>query len=101
MVLYPSAFTQREEGVPINGLVWMGSKEFMAEQIEAKLKAGFNCIKLKIGALKFEEEYQLLKALRNRFSEKDITIRVDANGILRLGRPIPLRAIGQIKNSLH
>ena len=80
MVLYPSAFTQKEEGVPINGLVWMGSKEFMAEQIEAKLKAGFNCIKLKIGALKFEEEYQLLKALRNRFSEKDITIRVDANG---------------------
>lgn len=80
MVLYPSVFTQKEEGVPINGLVWMGSKEFMAEQIEAKLKAGFNCIKLKIGALKFEEEYQLLKALRNRFSEKDITIRVDANG---------------------
>ncbi len=79
-MLFPSDFTQKEKPVPINGLIWMGEKEFMFEQIKAKLAEGFNCIKLKIGAINFEEELALLKYIRQQFSAKEIEIRVDANG---------------------
>ena len=79
-LLYPSAFTGGEQGIPINGLIWMGTPEFMKEQIRAKLEAGFRCIKMKIGAIDFETELALLKEIRKEFSAKDITLRVDANG---------------------
>lgn len=79
-VLFPSAFTRGEEGIPINGLVWMGDPDFMQEQISSKIKAGFNCIKLKIGAIDFEAEMELLKGIRAQFSPEEITLRVDANG---------------------
>ena len=78
--LFPSEFTQGKAQIPINGLIWMGSPDFMKEQIKEKLSQGFRCIKMKIGAIDFEEEYNLLKALRNEFSVDDIEIRVDANG---------------------
>ncbi len=79
-MLYPSAFTRGEKGIPINGLIWMGTPEFMKQQIRTKLDAGFRCLKLKIGALDFETEFELLKAIRNEFSADEITLRVDANG---------------------
>lgn len=78
--LYPSSFVQGEKKIPINGLVWMGSLEFMQEQIDAKLAEGFSCIKLKIGALDFDAEYSLIQQLRKRYAVADLTIRVDANG---------------------
>lgn len=78
--LFPSAFTRGEAGIPINGLVWMGEKRFMKEQIEAKIDQGFSCIKLKIGAIDFEDEVELLRLIRKEFSREDIEIRVDANG---------------------
>lgn len=78
-VLFPSAFTRGEKGIPINGLIWMGTPEFMKQQIRAKLDAGFRCIKMKIGALDFDTEFSLLKAIRNEFSLEEITLRVDAN----------------------
>jgi len=78
--LFPSAFTRGEQGIPINGLIWMGTPEFMKQQIRAKLEAGFRCIKMKIGALNFETEFELLKAIRSEFSPEEITLRVDANG---------------------
>lgn len=78
-ILFPSAFTRGEQGIPINGLIWMGTPEFMKQQIRAKLDAGFRCIKMKIGALDFETEFSLLKAIRNEFSPEEITLRVDAN----------------------
>lgn len=77
--LYPSCFTQHEEGIPINGLVWMGDKKFMYNQILEKINSGFDCIKIKIGALDFKTEIDLLKNVRKEFSTKDIEIRVDAN----------------------
>lgn len=77
--LFPSAFTRGEQGIPINGLIWMGSPEFMKQQIKAKLDAGFHCIKMKIGALDFETEFEILKAIRKEFSPEEITLRVDAN----------------------
>lgn len=78
--LFPSKFTQNEAPIAINGLIWMGSEAFMKQQIEEKLKAGFSCIKMKIGAIDFQKEIDLLKAIRKDFSAKDIELRVDANG---------------------
>ncbi|MFC2504791.1 MAG: o-succinylbenzoate synthase [Capnocytophaga ochracea] len=78
--LFPSNFTKGKDAIPINGLIWMGSPDFMKAQIKEKLAQDFRCIKMKIGAIDFEEEYRILKALRNEFSASDIEIRVDANG---------------------
>lgn len=77
---FPSPFSRGEDFIAINGLVWMGNKIFMSEQINTLLKKGFNCIKLKVGALDFDEELDLIKAIRNEFSARDVIIRVDANG---------------------
>ena len=74
--LFPSDFTTGKDAIPINGLIWMGSPDFMKAQIKEKLAQGFRCIKMKIGAIDFEEEYRILKALRNEFSASDIEIRV-------------------------
>ncbi len=79
-ILFPSEFTQGKQGIPINGLIWMGTPEFMKQQIRTKIDAGFRCIKMKIGALDFDTEYELLKTIRNEFSPQEITLRVDANG---------------------
>lgn len=79
-LLHPSKFTEGLDVVPINGLVWMGEKSFMKEQILDKIKNGFSCIKLKIGAIDFNAELDLLKFIRSEFSSKEIEIRVDANG---------------------
>ena len=78
--LFPSNFTKGREGIAINGLIWMGTKEFMYRQIKDKLKAGFTTIKLKIGAIDFQSELDLLKFIRSQFSPNEITLRVDANG---------------------
>lgn len=79
-ILFPSQFTQGKKSIPINGLVWMGTPEFMKQQIKEKIEKGFQCIKMKIGAIDFETEINILKQLRKEFSVKDIEIRVDANG---------------------
>lgn len=78
--LWDTPFSRGEQGIPINGLIWMGSYTHMLAQIEAKMQAGFRCIKLKIGAIHFEEELSLLKMIRRHFSAKEIELRVDANG---------------------
>ncbi len=77
-------FFQNQATIPINGLIWMGDYGFMESQIEKKLAEGFNCIKMKIGAIHFDQEFQLLKKIRNRFSPQEITLRVDANGAFSL-----------------
>jgi o-succinylbenzoate synthase len=78
--LFPSAFTQGEAGIPINGLVWMGDKDFMQKQIREKIAAGYHCIKLKVGALDFETELEIISGIRQQFSPEDIELRLDANG---------------------
>jgi o-succinylbenzoate synthase len=78
--LLPSQFTGGEKSIPINGLVWMGEKEFMKNQIKKKIEIGFTCIKMKIGAIDFDTEIELLKSIRKEFSSKEIELRVDANG---------------------
>lgn len=78
--IFPSQFSRGEVGIPINGLIWMGDKEFMKKQISEKLKSGFSCIKMKIGAIDFHTELDLLGSVRKEFSVTDIELRVDANG---------------------
>ncbi|WP_418636874.1 o-succinylbenzoate synthase [Winogradskyella sp.] len=78
--LFPSEFSRGKDGIPINGLVWMGNEDFMRTQIKDKIEAGFSCIKLKIGAIDFQTELDILKSIRKEFSVSDIELRVDANG---------------------
>ena len=78
--LYDTPFARGEEGITINGLVWMGTFEEMYSRLEAKLKAGFHCVKLKIGAIDFDKELDLIKHIREAFDKNTIELRVDANG---------------------
>lgn len=80
MILFPSAFTEGQKSIPINGLIWMGTPEFMKEQIDEKIAQGFDCIKLKIGAIDFDEELRLIRYIRTHFPPEKVEIRVDANG---------------------
>ena len=90
--LFPSEFTKHEDTIPINGLIWMGTEHFMKTQIQEKLEAGFSCIKMKIGAIDFQTEIDLLKSIRKQFSSQDIELRVDANGAFK-----PSEALEKLK----
>lgn len=83
MILFPSDFTRGERSIPINGLLWMGAKEYMLEQLGKKLEEGFSCIKMKIGAIDFQHEIDVLTEIRKNYSAADIEIRVDANGAFK------------------
>lgn len=78
--IFPSEFTRANAAIDINGLIWMGDKSFMKEQIAQKLSEGFSCIKMKIGAIDFKTEINLLRSIRSEFSASEIELRVDANG---------------------
>lgn len=78
--LFPSKFTNGEDSIPINGLIWMGSANFMKEQIRDKIDNGFKCLKMKIGAIDFDTELQILTSVRKEFNSDDLELRVDANG---------------------
>ncbi len=79
-LFFESEFTRGKAAIPINGLVWMGNKDFMLQQIAQKLSDGFSCIKIKVGAIDFEEEVSLLAYLREQYPKEKIEIRLDANG---------------------
>ncbi len=73
-------FARGEEGIPINGLIWMGAFDEMSRRLDEKLSQGFHCIKLKIGAIDFDEELSLIRRIRERYGSDDVQLRVDANG---------------------
>ncbi|MFH0758541.1 MAG: o-succinylbenzoate synthase [Bacteroidota bacterium] len=79
-ILFPSDFTEGRSGIPTNGLIWMGQKEFMLEQIRSKMEAGFRVLKMKVGALDFQEEVDMLHWIRSAYRNGDLEIRLDANG---------------------
>ena len=79
-LLFDTPFGRGEEGIPINGLVWMGRYDEMLQRMEEKLEKGFRCVKLKIGAIDFEQELDLVKRIRDRFSFHEVELRLDANG---------------------
>ena len=78
--LWNTSFASSEKGIPINGLIWMGDYDYMFGQVKTKIEQRFRCIKLKIGAINFEDELNLLRYIRKHFSADQITLRVDANG---------------------
>ena len=78
--LFPSAFTDAKRSIPINGLIWMGEEDYLYEQLHKKVKQGFNCIKVKVGALDFDSEIRFLEALRKRYPASQVQLRLDANG---------------------
>jgi len=78
--LSSTPFARGQEGIPINGLVWMGDFEAMAARLEQKLAQGFKCVKIKIGAIDFDDELALIHRLRNRYDSTQVELRVDANG---------------------
>ncbi len=78
--LWHTPFAEGKEGIPINGLIWMGNFDEMYRRIEEKMRLGFRCIKVKIGAIDFNKELELLEHIRKHFSPEQIELRVDANG---------------------
>ncbi|MFT6924136.1 MAG: o-succinylbenzoate synthase [Crocinitomicaceae bacterium] len=91
-IYFNNAFTSGQKQIPINGLVWMGDPEFMQDQIEKKIEAGFSTIKMKIGAIDFDSEIRLLQGIRSNYSPEEITLRVDANGAFN-----PEEALNKLK----
>ena len=79
-VIFDTPFARGEEGITINGLVWMGNYEEMLQRLEEKMRAGFRCVKLKIGAIDFDRELDLVRHIRSAFTKEQIELRVDANG---------------------
>ncbi|MES2732009.1 MAG: o-succinylbenzoate synthase [Bacteroidota bacterium] len=79
-IIFDNPFVHGKQSLAINGLIWMGSEEWMQQQIDEKLRDGYQCIKMKIGAIDFEQECRLLQYIRQHYSASQVTLRVDANG---------------------
>ncbi|RRD03063.1 o-succinylbenzoate synthase [Prevotella sp. OH937_COT-195] len=90
--LSDTPFADGKEGIPINGLVWMGTYDEMLQRMEDKLEKGFRCVKIKIGAIDFNDEMELLRLIRKRFSKDSVELRVDANGAF-----LPSEALSKIE----
>lgn len=88
-VYFPSSFTEGNSAIEINGLIWMGDFDEMIARIDEKVKGGFRCIKLKIGAIDWKKEIDMIEYIRRKFSEHDLTIRVDANGAFTMDNALP------------
>lgn len=85
----------------INGLIWMGSYEEMHARIEEKLQAGFRCIKLKIGAINFEDEMSLIRRIRAEYPHEAVELRVDANGAFLPGSDVETKLAELARYDIH
>ena len=94
--LSATPFARGQEGIPINGLVWMGDFDTMAARLEQKLAQGFSCVKIKIGAIDFADEIALIARLRDRYGSDRIELRVDANGAFS-----PTEALDRLQQLSH
>lgn len=88
-VYYPSPFVAGRNEIEINGLVWMGDFDRMIERIDTKVRDGFKCIKLKIGAIDWAKEIEMIEYIRREYSPEDLMIRVDANGGFSMDSALP------------
>lgn len=86
---FQSPFVEGKSELLINGLVWMGNYDEMLARINEKIEAGFRCIKLKIGAIDWKKEVDLLSYIRSNFSQEELEIRVDANGAFTMEQALP------------
>ena len=89
-IVFPSAWTEGRTLLPTHGLIWMDSAQGLVAQVRAKVAAGFDVIKMKIGALPLEEELAVLRTVRGEFPH--VTIRLDANGAFTSPQLPPLFA---------
>lgn len=71
-------FARGEAGIPIHHLIWMDSIDHMLAAMQQGIDAGFTCLKMKVGALPFADEWELLRQAHTAFPEAEL--RVDANG---------------------
>ncbi|MBC7450304.1 MAG: o-succinylbenzoate synthase, partial [Cytophagales bacterium] len=78
--IFDTSFYDYGTPIMINGLVWMNDPEHMYQQARQKIEAGFTCVKLKVGAIDFEKECQVLYKIREEFPEDQIMLRIDGNG---------------------
>ncbi len=88
-IYFPTPFTKGKDSIEINGLVWMGDFDKMIERIDEKVAQGFHCIKLKIGAIDWRKEVEMIEYVRNKYSDSTLEIRVDANGGFSMDNALP------------
>jgi o-succinylbenzoate synthase len=69
--------------IKINGLIWMDNIEDMWNAALKKGREGFECLKLKVGALDHDSECRLIEKVRKEFPR--LTLRLDANGGFTVG----------------
>ena len=79
-IWFDSPFSKKEKAIQINGLIWMGEKEDMIEQFNARIEEGFRSVKFKIGGLDFASEWHMLDEIRQYWPSSKLEIRLDANG---------------------
>ncbi len=96
-VYFDTPFVKGESPININGLIWMGDFDTMVQRVEDKINAGFKCIKLKIGAIDWQQELSIIKRIRQRFPASALEIRVDANGAFNMDNVLPkLKALADL-----
>ncbi len=88
-MVFSNSFVEGE-AIPINGLIWMGDGEDMLKQADNKIKLGFDCIKMKVGAIQLEDEIRVLDYIRSKTLDTKIELRVDANGAFTKDNAIEL-----------
>lgn len=88
-IYFENPFVHGMSAIEINGLVWMGDYDTMLRRIEDKLNAGFRCIKLKIGAIDWHSEVDMIEYIRSRHDRDSVEIRVDANGAFTMDNALP------------
>ena len=79
LTYFPGAFRQGTARIPMNGLIWMEEPDGMLRQAKRLVDAGFETLKMKVGALPFDQEYGWLRELREE-TGASTTLRCDANG---------------------
>ncbi|XOV94415.1 MAG: o-succinylbenzoate synthase [Bacteroidota bacterium] len=79
-MIFDVPFLSGKTGIPINGLIWMSDKKRMLEQAKEKIEKGFGCIKMKVGALDFNDEIEVIESIRSSYSG---ILRLDANGAFK------------------
>lgn len=88
-IYYPSRFTGGKTEIVINGLIWMGDFDRMIERIDTKVREGFHCIKLKIGAIDWHREVEMIEYIRRHHDSSSLMVRVDANGGFDMDNVMP------------
>ena len=94
--LFPSDFSTGKSPILINGLIWMGDVDYMLAQVDEKIRQGFSCIKMKVGAIDFVQELSILTSIRKKYTKEEMVLRVDANGAFQADALEKLQALAAL-----